>query len=90
MTFERAVELLKIEKMCVESANTCDRNCAECPLVQDDKELIEMYEMAISAMTAISVRTDKVHDDSIMAVVYKIARDSIINRQRRTKNAQTN
>lgn len=49
MTTDRAIELLKIEKQCVERANTCGRDCAHCPLVQEDKELIEMYEYVINS-----------------------------------------
>mgnify|MGYP007038222773 CR=1 FL=1 len=47
LDFERMIELLKIERECVQRGNTCDRNCAKCDLVQDDKELIEMYDNVI-------------------------------------------
>lgn len=47
MTIERSIELLKIERECVKRANTCGRDCANCKLVQDDKELITMYNFVI-------------------------------------------
>ena len=47
MTAERAIELLKIERECVKRADTCGRDCANCKLVQDDKELIAMYDFVI-------------------------------------------
>ena len=47
MTTKRAVELLEIEKECVQRANTCGRDCAHCKLVQNDEELIKMYEFVI-------------------------------------------
>jgi hypothetical protein len=39
------IELLEIEHECIlrNSDNNCDRKCANCDLVQDDKELHEMY-----------------------------------------------
>ena len=45
MTKERMIELLKIEHECMlrGSHDYCDRNCADCDLVQDDGELHEMY-----------------------------------------------
>ncbi len=45
MTKERMIELLKIEHECMRRGahNECDRDCAKCELVQDDRELDEMY-----------------------------------------------
>ena len=51
MPLERALELLKIERECISRANTCNRDCANCELVQDDKELLEMYDLTIGIMT---------------------------------------
>lgn len=48
---EKAIKLLKIEQECFRRANFCDRNCANCDLVQEDKDLIEMYEFVIDYMT---------------------------------------
>ena len=50
MTVERMIELLKIEKECVTRASTdiCDRQCDKCDLVQEDKELLMMYDQVIS------------------------------------------
>ena len=47
MTIERSIELLKIERECVKRANMCGRDCTNCKLVQDDKELISMYNFVI-------------------------------------------
>lgn len=45
MTIQRMLELLKIEHECMlrGSHDDCDRNCADCELVQDDGDLHEMY-----------------------------------------------
>ena len=48
MTNSRILELLKIERECVARRNTCGRNCASCELVQEDWELLEMYDMLIN------------------------------------------
>lgn len=45
MTLERVRELMTIEQECVKRANTCGRDCAKCDLVQDDKDLIEAYDV---------------------------------------------
>ena len=52
MSNDRIVQLLRIERECVlrNSKNSCDRNCANCDLVQDDKELLEMYETVINKL----------------------------------------
>ena len=54
MTINRAIELLKIEKECIRrNADGCDRNCADCDLVQEDRELLEMYGMLIEWLESI-------------------------------------
>lgn len=52
MTKQRIIELLEIEHECMlrGANNKCDRNCAECELVQDDKELHEMYTRVIATL----------------------------------------
>ena len=52
MTTERMIELLEIEHECMlrGAHNDCDRNCADCELVQDDDELHEMYTNVIALM----------------------------------------
>ena len=56
MTMQRAVGILETERECVERAGTatpnkaCDRSCADCDLVLDDKEILEAYNMAIKAL----------------------------------------
>lgn len=45
MTIDRIIELLEIEKQCVlrNSIRECDRDCANCDLVQKDSDLLKMY-----------------------------------------------
>ena len=45
MTITRMIELLEIEHECMlrKSHDSCDGDCADCDLVQDDAELHEMY-----------------------------------------------
>ena len=52
MTIQRMVELLEIEHKCMlkGSHDDCDRNCADCELVQDDNELHEMYTNVIAML----------------------------------------
>ena len=52
MTITRMIELLKIEHECMlrGSHDDCDRNCADCELVQDDGDLHEMYTNVIALM----------------------------------------
>lgn len=50
----RAAQLMAIERRCVMRANECDRDCANCDLVQDDKELIEAFELAHNVLIASS------------------------------------
>lgn len=52
MTIQRMIELLAFERKCVESADECDRNCAECNLVQDTDELLDMYNEVILLLKA--------------------------------------
>ena len=53
MTLGRTVELLQIERECVRRAATCTRHCEACPLVQDDKELVQAYDQAIDLLSAL-------------------------------------
>lgn len=54
MTLNRIIELLSIERQCVErNISGCDRNCAQCDLVQTDKDLIEMYSETINILSRI-------------------------------------
>ena len=52
MTIQRMIELLKIEHECMlrGSHDDCDRNCADCDLVQNDDELHEMYTDVIALL----------------------------------------
>lgn len=51
MTMERMIALLEIERECV--ARECDRNCADCELVQEQDELLEMYTELIALCEAV-------------------------------------
>jgi hypothetical protein len=52
MTIQRIIELLEIEHECILRAghDACDRNCADCDLVQDDGDLHEMYTDVITLL----------------------------------------
>jgi len=52
MTIQRMIELLKIEHECMlrGAHDDCDRNCADCDLVQNDDELHEMYTDVIALL----------------------------------------
>ena len=52
MTIQRMLELLEIEHECMlrGSHDDCDRNCANCELVQDDGDLHEMYTDVIALL----------------------------------------
>ena len=55
MKHDRAIELLKIERECINRNNqpfgkNCDRNCSKCDLVQNSEELLEMYDYVIDAI----------------------------------------
>lgn len=50
MTDERILELLKIERECVwrNHIGECTRDCLHCSLVQEDKDLLGMYDAVIA------------------------------------------
>ena len=52
MTIQQMLELLEIEHECMlrGSHGDCDRNCANCELVQDDGDLHEMYTDVIAML----------------------------------------
>lgn len=55
MTNTRAIELLKIERECINRNNqpfgkNCNRECSKCDLVQNTEELLEMYDFVIEQM----------------------------------------
>lgn len=56
MTLEQKLELMKIERKCIEMSNICDRNCSKCPIVQDEKELIDCYNFVIEVLNGYLVR----------------------------------
>ena len=50
MTREEAQAVIMNEQKCVDRANRCDRNCAECDLVMEDSVINNAYSMAIKAL----------------------------------------
>lgn len=53
MELKRMVDLLKIERECVRrnSDGECDRDCANCDIVQIDTDLLEMYDSVIEKLS---------------------------------------
>ena len=47
MELKRIYELLNIERECIMRGKTCNRDCINCDLIQDDQELILMYNILI-------------------------------------------
>ena len=77
MTNRRALELLMIERSCVRKGSgmmldpdigyikideDCNRDCANCPLVQDSRELLDMYDKVITMMLKKVEEEDKVKE----------------------------
>lgn len=58
MELTRAIELLEIERECV--MRDCNRDCANCDLVQDRDELVTMYNTVIA-----QVRHDVMMEDDV-------------------------
>lgn len=50
MTNTEAINILENEIKCVERANHCDRNCANCNLILEDFDILEAYEKAIHSL----------------------------------------
>ena len=50
MNKERAKELLETELKCITRADTCNRDCGKCDLVQDTDELKAMYKWVIERL----------------------------------------
>ena len=48
MELNRIYELLNIERECIMRGSQCIRDCANCDLVQDESELILMYNILIT------------------------------------------
>ena len=60
---KKVIKIIENEKECVKQANTCDRNCAICPLVKEDKEIIAAYDYVLEVLHNIRkdeyIRKDK-------------------------------
>lgn len=48
----RAMELMEVERACMERNyfHLCDRDCADCDLVQEDEELLDAYDQVIEVL----------------------------------------
>jgi len=55
MDCNRTIELLEIEKKCIlrNENEECNRDCANCDIVQRTEDLLEAYEMAIACVTLV-------------------------------------
>ena len=62
MEESRVIELLRIERECVRRGSTCNRDCANCDIVQDTDELLEMYGTAIELISAYQRRMEYEED----------------------------
>ena len=47
MESKRIYELLAAERACILRSNECNRDCKNCELVQDEEELLLMYDILI-------------------------------------------
>ena len=45
------IKILRNEKLCVKTAEVCDRECEKCPLVMDSGKIIEAYDLAIEMLS---------------------------------------
>lgn len=56
MTEKEAIEIIRVERTCVErnaAKLNCDRDCGHCDLLKEDNEILEAYNIAISALEEI-------------------------------------
>lgn len=64
MKIKKVIKILENEKECVKQAKSCDRNCAICPLVKEDTEIITAYDYALEVLHNVRkdeyIRKDKV------------------------------
>lgn len=54
MTTQRTIELMETELRCIRRANTCDRDCGKCDLVQKDYELTEAYNKVLQILREVA------------------------------------
>lgn len=59
MKIKKIHDLLIAECNCILRSNHCDRKCAECDLVQDEKELIQMYDIFINIINNVMRQYDE-------------------------------
>lgn len=70
MDIKKVRDLMAIEKECVTRANTCNRDCANCELVQKDTDLLEAYSFVIDMLN------DKIRDDGSYILIYEPITDT--------------
>lgn len=67
MNLQRKIELLEAERGCIrrQDKNPCNRKCADCDLVQDSEELLEMYNDLIVTLKFLNgeFRPRRMHND---------------------------
>ena len=71
MTPERVLELLKIERECINRNNqpfgmNCNRECGKCDLLQDTDELLEMYDYLINLMNRFTQKINVVRGNELL------------------------
>lgn len=50
MDRDKVIEVLENEITCVKLADTCNRDCGECPIVREDTEIISALQYAIDTV----------------------------------------
>ena len=50
MDNETAIKILENEKLCVMAAEFCSRQCSQCCLIKDAKDILTALDMAIAVM----------------------------------------
>lgn len=67
MKINRLLELLKVERTCVQRNHDalCNRDCENCDLVQNDFELIEAYDAVISIFENLN-KGDRANEQSVV------------------------
>lgn len=65
MKEQEAIILMQNEITCINRADKCNRDCAKCDLLRDKDELLEAYNMAISALEKHISKKPKTNADRI-------------------------
>ena len=67
MEIKKIHDLLIAERNCILRSNHCDRKCAECDLVQNEEELLLMYDILITMIGSLipTWKTLEVNSDGV-------------------------